>query len=466
MDIQADIITEVSHGAGPGVGSGGKAFIEAGVEADLDAVSAGLARVAGALRSWNPGDPHLESTLLAVRSVQRQTDGLVAVLAGLARKLAATGSGPTAEDVLSGDGVVPLNQARQEIGRSLVADQFPAVGQQHRAGAARQANVDVLARLTAKMTDSEVAALARHDVELANAAQRLNEESFRKKVQRTRDRIRRDAGKTAHDQSVEDSRFSVTPSRDKTGYRINGWLDPVNGEAVHAAVVREAHQINTHGGADGLTWDQAMSRAATDLILRGDAVSQKSGTSLFGAPRANVQITVLTDRETLVNGPHDQTIAETENGLPIDPRVVARLCCEATIRRVDSLPDGNVHVSQKTRTATAAQRAALRALYDSCPLSGAPWSQVEIHHVIFYEESQRTVLSELVPISRRWHHLIHDEGWRLDMDADRTLHLYRPDGTHDRTIPRPIPLNQRPPAGVPRSQDSEAFEKSTVQLAA
>ena len=134
-------------------------------------------------------------------------------------------------------------------------------------------------------------------------------------------------------------------------------------------------------------------------------------------------------------GPHEATVAETEDGTTLDPATVGRLCCDAGLRRLDVLPDANVHVSQTARTATPAQKSALRAMYDGCPISGAPWSQCEVHHTVFYKDSGRTVLSELVPISRRWHHLVHEGGWTLSMDSERTLTLSRPDGTTEKSIP-------------------------------
>ena len=97
------------------------------------------------------------------------------------------------------------------------------------------------------------------------------------------------------------------------------------------------------------------------------------------------------------------------------------------------------------------------ALYPGCAISGAPWSQVEIHHVVFREHGGPTSLDNLIPLSRRWHHAarcrsltklladahnsqLHDEGWRLDMDTDRSLRLYRPDGTLHLDLPPPTPV--------------------------
>ncbi len=56
-----------------------------------------------------------------------------------------------------------------------------------------------------------------------------------------------------------------------------------------------------------------------------------------------------------------------------------------------------------------------------------------------------TELHNLVPVSTEWHHRIHDGGWTLTMDADRTLRLYRPDGTLDRVIDPPTPITRHGP---------------------
>lgn len=102
--------------------------------------------------------------------------------------------------------------------------------------------------------------------------------------------------------------------------------------------------------------------------------------------------------------------------------------------------DINIAAARASRTATAEQRAALRVLYPVCPLSGALWSAIEVHHVIEWDDGGKTKLSNLVPISSYWHHKIHDSGWKLEMDVDRTLRLYRPDGTLDRTVDPPTSI--------------------------
>ena len=381
-----------------------------------------------------PAGDEIEAMLATARQIQRLIDGVLSEIARLAERC--DGLAPT-ETLLIADGTVPRHQVQAEIERTRVAEAFPTTASYWRDGDAHTSNIDVLARLTRSLTEAELTAMRHEDEALAAAAGRLGEESFRKRVTRLRNKVRSDGGTTAANQVVADSFARVTPTRERDAYKIQGLLDPLRGAAAKAAIARETKFLTDHPElCVEMTPAQVAAQALHDLILRGDSVDHTS------LPRASVQISVLSDRDTLEHGPHAESIAETFEGLAIGTGSLARLCCEASLRAVDTSPDAKVNVSRATRSPSQAQRAALRALYPSCPISGAGWESIEIHHVIFYEISQRTVLSELVPLSRRWHHLIHDGGWILTMDADRTLHLSHPDGTPFRTIAPPTPINQ------------------------
>ncbi len=414
---------------------------QAEVAGRIAAAVSSLEGIAAEIERSTLGEDEIADALAAVRRAQRLSAGILAALGAQSLRLSAAGEGPNPEDALTADNGVPLATARVELNRATTLDRFPVLAESFRAGEIPEANLDVLSGITRRMRPEEIESLVGSDADLARAAVRLSTDSFRRNVSRLRDNHRTDGGKKAADQATDDSFARVAAARDKSGYRINGFLDPIPGASVRAAIDQEARRVLQTTMHAGLSGEQAAAQALHDLILRGDAANGLSETNRTspGAPRANVNISVLVDRQTLEHGPHPDTTCETEGGLPVSPNQIGQLCCDAILRRVDTAPDGHVHVSQSVRTATAKQRAALRSLYPNCPLSGESWDHIEIHHVVFYEESKRTVLSELVPISRRWHHLIHDEGWRLDMEADRTLHLYRPDGTHERAIAPPAP---------------------------
>ena len=383
-----------------------------------------------------PAADELVELVAGVRRAERLCSAVLVRLSQAARTHSRNGKCAPPETLLQADGAVTSIHASRDVARARIALTFPAVGVAIAAGSVFGENVDILARTTDMMTDTEIEALKASDSVLADAAGRLGAESFRKRVQRMRDKIRGDAGQTAAQQAQAQTRASVSPSRDNLTYRLSAVFNALEGEAVSNAHRAEIRRLSRDLGTDhGYNGDELRAKALATLIVRG---SKTESTGENNTP--HVSVGVLVDRDTLTSGPHDGSIAETTNGIPLSPGTISRLCCDATIRRIDCSADANVHVSRSSRTATPAQRAALRALYESCPISGASWAYVEVHHVVFAEHGGETILENLVPISSRWHHLIHDQGWRLEMDADRTLRLYRPDGTLHQTIAPPVPV--------------------------
>ena len=382
-----------------------------------------------------PGPDELGELVAGVRRAERLCSAALVRLSLAARDHSRNGRCAPPETMLQADGAVTSSHAMRDVARARTASMFPVVGKAVAAGAAFGENVDILARTTDMMTEAEIEALQASDSVLADAAGRLRADSFRKRVQRLRDKIRGDAGETAAQQAQAQTRASVSPSRDNLTYRLSAVFNALEGEAVSNAHRAEVRRLSRDLGTDhGYNPDELSAKALAALVVRG------SKTQSMGENNTpHVSVGVLVDRDTLTSGPHDGSIAETTNGIPISPGTISRLCCDATIRRINCSADANVAVSRSSRTATA-QRAALRALYESCPISGASWAHIEIHHVEFVDHGGETILENLVPISTRWHHLIHDQGWRLEMDADRTLRLYRPDRIVHKTVAPPVPV--------------------------
>jgi hypothetical protein len=152
----------------------------------------------------------------------------------------------------------------------------------------------------------------------------------------------------------------------------------------------------------------------------------------------------IVDAATLAGGPHDRSVAQSWDGYNVDPAMVAHLACDTDLYAV--LYDDVGHptkIGRTRRAATREQRLQLRGLHDQCPLDGTPFGECEIHHVnVSWEHGGQTELDNLLPISRRWHHRIHDKGWRLKMYPNRSLKLWRPDGQLHRAIPPPIPISR------------------------
>ena len=102
---------------------------------------------------------------------------------------------------------------------------------------------------------------------------------------------------------------------------------------------------------------------------------------------------VISDQRTIVEGLHDDSVCETDQGVPLPPETVRRLCCNGRITPIILGVDGvPLNLGRTQRLANRAQRRALRAMYRSCGFGhcDVPFGQCEIHHVLPFELGGRT----------------------------------------------------------------------------
>ena len=92
---------------------------------------------------------------------------------------------------------------------------------------------------------------------------------------------------------------------------------------------------------------------------------------------------------------------------------------------------GRMNLGRATRLANGAQRRVLRGLYPRCAIPDCPvrFDHCKIHHVTWWRHGGRTDLDNLLPVCFRHHAAIHQEGWTIELAADRTLVVTLPDGT-------------------------------------
>jgi hypothetical protein len=131
-------------------------------------------------------------------------------------------------------------------------------------------------------------------------------------------------------------------------------------------------------------------------------------------------------------------VTASVNGAPVTPAAAQRMACD---RDLLAVVVGGEHqpldVYRLQRLATDAQRAALAAIYPTCPCCDTAFWRCEIHHLDYWEHGGPTNIANLVPVCTKLHHLVHDQHWQLTIDPDRTLHLHTPEGKHHTTIPPP-----------------------------
>jgi hypothetical protein len=197
-------------------------------------------------------------------------------------------------------------------------------------------------------------------------------------------------------------------------------LDPIRDAAFHSAHQAQLARLRSEPDQGGLPFAQ----------LQVDALMAVVSSEAPG--RQTVDITVHIDLASACHGHHDETLCELADGTPLPVSTVQRFCCEATVALVAIDEFGEtVAVGREFRTATRAQRRALRAMYSTCahPHCEVGFDACRIHHIRFWRFGGRTDVSNMIPVCEQHHHLVHEGGWQLTMTDERRCTWIRPDGT-------------------------------------
>ncbi len=366
-------------------------------------------------------------------------EGFLVQIAAAAKALEESGTGSPAVNVIRSGGALSKRRSEQIARRAEVGGLLPALGADVLSGAAAPENVDTVARHTRRRTPAERERLASLDGEISERARALPPEVFQKYFGEVIRRIADQCDEPSiGERQRAASRFSMGRRRDGMWW-LKGELDGERAAELHAAVATKAREL---AGDQPIT-DNANAAALHQLATSGEGVGLR------------LSVGYIVDAKTLSAGPHETSLAQTWGGESIDAGSVGRLSCDADCYAVlvDELGEPGP-VGRTRRRATREQRLQLRALYDCCPLDGTAFDRCEIHHVnVPWEDGGDTELDNLLPISVDWHHRIHDRGWTLKMAPDRSLKLWRPDGTLERSIPPPKPLTRRNPDPLTRCEN-------------
>jgi hypothetical protein len=380
----------------------------------------------------------LAGSLHAARAV---LNGVLVRVGDQARTLEQAGTGPPAEETLTGGGHAPALTGRDLAAASEVTAAFPELGRVVRAGLAQQDTVAAVVRLWWRLDDTERTRLVKLcDTELAGKIQSLPADTFTALVQRRGRAIRNDDG--AADAEAAETANEVVRRRLGNGrYRYVLEVDPLTDEELWPAIETKAWAtLNSHQDID--------KRRSLDGHLRAEALADllRAGAAdnRHGLPRSHALSLVVDHHTLLQQQPHDETVCESERGTPVPLGLLHRYACDAVIDSTHLAPTGRPFDHGRTRrTASPRQKRALRAHYQGCIITRTPLVDCEIHHLDFWEEGGPSDYDNLVPLSRRWHHLIHDHHWRLSRNQEGGFELTRPDGTHHKTFPPPIPITRR-----------------------
>jgi hypothetical protein len=360
----------------------------------------------------------------AVARLQAFVDAAKVQIARRGRELAAQGDTSSAHTLID-EARCTGSDARATDGRERVCGHLPQFESALADGTVTGAHLDALHQHTKDLTDLERADLAAFgDTLVSDAATQhasLFERNVRALVDQIRERHRPGSDTEELDRQRERSNVKRWTDRD-TGMRntlIS--LDPVRDSTLwnvidhHLAALRQ----------DPTNADRPFAELQVAAVM---ASVSTNGSSSVGVP----EIVVHVDHASLCHGRHAGTLSETVDGVPIPVSTVQRLCCEAILQAVVVDPDGTVdRLCAEQRTASRQQRRMLAAMYATCahPHCQVPFSGCRIHHVVWWTRGGTTVLANLLPLCETHHHLVHEGGWSLRMDAERRVTWTRPDGT-------------------------------------
>lgn len=365
-----------------------------------------------------------------VKQLRGWIDSFEAGVTSRLRELHATaGAGPAA-DLHTTCGGVSAAEGKRKERRSKTIDEAPSFGDALASGDVGAEHVDALAAATSKLDDDVKTELLGHEDDLLADATRMSPEQFGRSCRDLARRLERDQGVERNTRQRRDTFISR---------KLNGASGMVEGRfafhpelanQVFGAVDREVAAMIKAGVNRG---DPAFVNRSVD---RNQLAAEALGTLVAGGHQQvrplEADITLIVDEQTVATGElHDRSVCETNDGAALPPASARRLICGGRVTPVVVDQHGNpFDLGHSTRHANRHQRRALRAIYRCCGFAGCDvvYDRCEIHHILPWELGGPSDLINLIPLCSRHHHVVHDSGWPLDLDADRTLTIRQPDG--------------------------------------
>ncbi len=430
-------------------------MVSVGMLAEFEAEMAGLDDPSACA---DTAERLLRSTTTVRRQIQVAESRLIAIL----DRHAVEGAGVAPEDVLTDEGMsgrearaaAGRGRTQNDLGRALL-DEGNSGGCDHgdRRGHApvdeasdrhrddddegdtlltlpelNPENLEALSR-AARSFDlpAEQELFATHRADLARMAAVLDPTTFKVRLKALVAQIRAAVATTTEERHKKATKISSWVNRD--GMRvIHGEYDRERGDAIWAAIEREKLSLAANADrSDGeaLTLGPNLAAEALfQLTSRGFDPAAKTSRPLIG---------VLVDEDTLAGGLHDGSIIERmgDAGSRLSEATLRRFLCDADLQALVMGGTEPLAVGRTYRTATNAQRLALRAIYDACSFPGCdvPFEWCHIHHLDWWEHGGVTDLDNLTPLCNRHHHVAHEGGWELKLRPGRVLEVVRPDGT-------------------------------------
>ncbi len=377
---------------------------------------------------WSTADQ--QAVARASRDVRRVRGWLDSIDVAAARRLTelgATSPSMFPERVAADAGRVSLTEASKSFDRAQTVTTIPQLGVALQLGDASGAHVDVVTRAMRQLTpDQRDRFVERGDV-LALAAASLPRDDFARTVRAEVRRIHTDEGIDRLQQQRRNTSLRTWVDRDTGMWCMHGEFDPETGALLEGRLRNTVEALFHHRQPDTCPADSSLKQHHLRALAL-DALTKRRGAGSSG----RIDMSVLIDADTLLDGEHPNSVIDC--GLPIDLPIetIRRWACLAEITPIIVGADGvSLYVGRDSRVANREQRRALRAMYRRCAVPGCcvAFDNCQIHHVTWFRNLGRTDIDNLLPLCHKHHHLAHEGGWNLVLDARRNLTITYPDGS-------------------------------------
>jgi len=183
-------------------------------------------------------------------------------------------------------------------------------------------------------------------------------------------------------------------------------------------------------------------------LSRADALVQVAeaalGAGLGGSEDGPAVAVVSHVDDAVLADPAAEGCCALEGIGAISAHTARRLACDATVHSLVYGHDGTVLPGARSRSVPRRVRRAVLARDRGCRFPGCTQARfVDVHHVLYWAEGGLTVVSNLVSLCRRHHRLVHEGGFRLQMDTSCHVRAFAPDGAEVLIAP-PLPEPEGP----------------------
>jgi len=324
---------------------------------------------------------------------------------------------------------VSFGEGKRRAALATWLPQLPAAHQALGSGFLGSAQADELCRLAERLEPVQLDALVAAEADLVAELSAMTPVQARNRLALFQAELCTEQSKKKRlERQRRENSLKLTKRSDDT-IGIAGALDPISGEFLRNCVDNKVSEMwrRQRSGREAL---EAPSKVMTNEYRRAEALIElvRAGATGQHVGTGGVEMLVLIDYQTLLEQLSDAGVCQLGDGTQIPADVARQLACDANIIPVVLAgPSVVLDVGRAARVATGGQRAALRAMHDSCCVKGCDvaFNYCQIHHIVWWRNRGRSDLDNLAPVCSKHHHLIHNYGWDLTLDHNRVGSLSR-----------------------------------------